>query len=168
MKQLIYLLTGPVLLASCAAPKLTYQFDTHRYQTVSKENQATRAQFTAAVRPEEWVASTEPGPVVIPAAAGQPTADEELRSGAELQQKPLRAQHLAKKMRVNEAAANAVPQVKNDQTTELDEDLKMAAVFGTMGIVGLLLSGLGDFFLFIGGLALLAGAFFFIRWLIRQ
>lgn len=168
MKRLFLLLSGMLVWASCSAPKMAYQFDTHRYQSVSKKENGPRAHFTPAIRPDEWVASAEPGLATAPAATAQTAAGTPDRATQKKLQANSRAPRLTKKIRVTEVAGGGNPQLKNDRTTDLDQDLKMAAVFGTLGIVGLLLSGLGEFFLFIGGLALLAGTFFFIRWLIRQ
>ncbi len=48
----------------------------------------------------------------------------------------------------------------------LDKDLKLAAIFGAVGIVALLIGG--DVFWVIGGIALLIGVVFFVMWLARQ
>jgi hypothetical protein len=47
----------------------------------------------------------------------------------------------------------------------MDHDLKLAAIFGAVGIVGLLITGV---FYYIGAIMLLIGAFFLVKWIIRQ
>src|SRR5690606_8941765 len=48
----------------------------------------------------------------------------------------------------------------------MDHDLKMAAIFGAVGIVALIIGG--DVFWIIGGIALIIGVVFFVLWLSRQ
>lgn len=48
----------------------------------------------------------------------------------------------------------------------MDNDLKLAAIFGAVGIVALIISG--DVFYIIGGIALIIGVVFFVKWLVRQ
>jgi hypothetical protein len=50
----------------------------------------------------------------------------------------------------------------------MDNDLKLAAIFGAVGIVGLMLGGATDVFWIIGGIALLVGVVFLVKWLVRQ
>jgi hypothetical protein len=55
-----------------------------------------------------------------------------------------------------------------EATQALDKDLKLAAIFGAVGVVGLILGGASGAFWIIGGIAMLIGVVFFIKWLIRQ
>jgi hypothetical protein len=48
----------------------------------------------------------------------------------------------------------------------MDHDLKLAAIFGAVGIVALIIGG--DVFWVIGGIALIIGVVFFVLWLSRQ
>jgi Flp pilus assembly protein TadB len=48
----------------------------------------------------------------------------------------------------------------------IDRDLKLAAIFGAVGIVALIISG--QVFWIIGGIALIIGVVFFVKWLVRQ
>jgi hypothetical protein len=48
----------------------------------------------------------------------------------------------------------------------IDNDLKLAAIFGAVGVVGLIIGG--DVFYIIGAIALLIGVVFFVKWLVRQ
>ena len=55
-----------------------------------------------------------------------------------------------------------------EATKALDRDLKLGAIFGAVGVVGLILGGASAVFFYIGGIALIIGVVFFVRWLIRQ
>jgi hypothetical protein len=48
----------------------------------------------------------------------------------------------------------------------MGQDMKLAAIFGAVGIVLLIIGG--DVLTIIGAVALLVGLYFFIRWLIHQ
>ena len=48
----------------------------------------------------------------------------------------------------------------------MDPDLKLAAIFGSIGVVTLIIGG--DVFAIIGGIAMIVGLVFFVRWLVRQ
>jgi hypothetical protein len=52
------------------------------------------------------------------------------------------------------------------KTNAMDHDLKLAAIFGAVGLVALIISG--DVFYVIGGIALIIGVVFFVKWLVRQ
>lgn len=55
------------------------------------------------------------------------------------------------------------------KSSSIDHDLKLAAIFGAVGIVGLLLGGsAGQFFTVIGAIALIIGVVFFVKWLMEQ
>jgi hypothetical protein len=58
--------------------------------------------------------------------------------------------------------------VTSTKSSRLDHDLKLAAIFGAVGIVGLLLGFAGQFFVVIGAIALIIGVVFFVKWLMEQ
>jgi hypothetical protein len=64
------------------------------------------------------------------------------------------------------AAKRNFDSVKGAQASGMDHDLKLAVIFGAIGIVGLAIGG--DVFYIIGGIALLIGVVFFVKWVIRQ
>lgn len=58
--------------------------------------------------------------------------------------------------------------VSSTQSSRIDHDLKLAAIFGAVGIVGLLLGSAGQVFTVIGAIALIIGTVFFVKWLLEQ
>jgi F0F1-type ATP synthase assembly protein I len=149
---------------------MAYRFDTHRYQSVAQKTQPEQMVTTAtAIDPNEVLASAEPvwleptAPIEL-----EPTATPASLSKAE--QKELRSQLKAqlKTQLTPEKKAAIKKQLKADKAAGMDHDLKLAAVFGAVGIVGILLGAAADVFLIIGGIALLIGVIFFIKWLVRQ
>jgi hypothetical protein len=77
--------------------------------------------------------------------------------------------HLLKKeirsIRKNQKKEMSIASIKS---AHLDHDLKLAAIFGSVGIVGLLLGFAGQFFVVIGAIALIIGVVFFVKWLMEQ
>ena len=68
----------------------------------------------------------------------------------------LKTQKMNKKMGIEATQASK----------RMDNDLKLAAIFGAVGIVALIISG--QVFYIIGGIALIIGVVFFVKWLVRQ
>jgi uncharacterized membrane protein len=151
-------------LISCSGPKFAYQFDTHRYQSASK-NQEHILPDMPPVHAHELVASAE---LVMAesalARAEKPVAIEE--PSAKIEQFDNSAQSVGQQKPGKKAEPKK--QLKSEKSANMDHDLKLAAIFGAVGVVGILLGGIGDFFLIIGGIALLIGVVFFVKWLIRQ
>lgn len=58
--------------------------------------------------------------------------------------------------------------VSSTQSSSIDHDLKLAAIFGAVGIVGLLLGSAGQVFTIIGAISLIIGTVFFVKWLLEQ
>jgi hypothetical protein len=52
------------------------------------------------------------------------------------------------------------------KTKVIDHNLKLAAIFGAVGVVGLIIGG--NAFTIIGGIALIIGVVFFVMWLVNQ
>jgi uncharacterized MAPEG superfamily protein len=68
---------------------------------------------------------------------------------------------------VKEQKAKLAP-TSTHATNAMENDLKLAIIFGAVGIVGLMLGGASNAFFYIGGIALLIGVVFFVKWVIRQ
>ncbi|MFY8036778.1 MAG: hypothetical protein ACOVMQ_06405 [Cyclobacteriaceae bacterium] len=73
-----------------------------------------------------------------------------------------------KKMVRNQKAEKKEMSSSATQAKGLDHDLKLAAIFGAVGVVGLLLGSAGQFFTVIGAISLIIGTVFFVKWLMEQ
>lgn len=169
MKSVSVLVLGALVCASCATPKFAYKFSTHRYSTASTSADAVQMRVTPPMQPAEWIASSHPDmtDVVSPPAA-QPAAREVMVPQREIAAPQPEAKRSWKEQR-SASQTNVSKKIFTvNRAQEFDHDLKLAAIFGSVGIVGLLLGVVGEFFLFVGALSLLVGTFFFIRWLLRQ
>jgi hypothetical protein len=164
MKKIIYLLSI-VLLGACSSPKYTASFnsyDTPGYRAVkSTETPAP------AINPTELTASTSMAPVEI---KKEVTSTTEVRKTyvqmSKSERKTLR-NHLRSEIKTYVKDQKKKLEPNTVQATHgMDNDLKLAAIFGAVGIVAFIIGG--DVFWIIGGIAMIIGVVFFVKWLVRQ
>ena len=155
------------LLTSCSAPRYYYYFD-HQNHNPVKEVKAPDEKSVLVLEGQSshLVASSDRGVVVSP-----PMLDKRVAKQRIVERKPGGQQTVIKHAqwkKVIRASMKATSRVnpKAQASGSLDYDLKMAAIFVVVGIVGLAISG--NAFQIIGGLSLLIGVVFLIKWLIRQ
>jgi preprotein translocase subunit SecF len=111
-------------------------------------------------------ASVSATPVVLPAVGTQKDVKKAYNQLTKEEKKKVR-QLLKKEIKAilknSKKNANTVTtQISGD----MDHDLKLAAIFGAVGLVGLLIGG--NFFGVIGAVAMIIGLVFFVKWLMRQ
>jgi hypothetical protein len=165
MRNKLLFVLSLALLAACSSPKYTYNFDHYNYNAGKKKsiasNETVVMQGPEVVQPNELVASAER----VTIAAEKTEVKNEVRKTyvqmTKSERKDLRIQlkseikkHIKEKKDVKQATAIG------------DRDLKLAAIFGAVGIVGLIIGG--DVFYIIGAIALIIGVVFFVKWLVRQ
>ncbi len=166
MKKTLLLLAFVVAMASCSSPKYAYYFSRHQ-QAVAKQDGialpqmaagAQRAEvLTASVSPVSML-SNETASVAPDFKSSAPELSKEKRAALRHDMKKAIAKlRVDKKMKSSLAAAKA---------SGMDNDLKLAIIFGAVGIVGLIIGG--NVFTVIGGIAMLIGVVFFVKWIIRQ
>lgn len=167
MKKIIYLLSV-VLLGACSSPKYTASFNS--YDT-PPGNRAVKSIETPAptstINPNELIASTSMAPVEI---KKEITPTTEVRKTyvqmSKTERKALRSQLRSEiKTYVKDQKKKLEPTTVQ-ATHGMDNDLKLATIFGAVGIVALIIGG--DVFWIIGGIAMLIGVVFLVKWLIRQ
>jgi uncharacterized membrane protein len=181
MRKYFLLVLSIAVLASCSAPKYAYHFDHYDYNSGKKQADATTGKVTetpvdAETSPltlpaETMVASADEKAVVL----AEPTADMKAQAEAAKEKFAAMSKEERKAFK-KEAKAQIRQYIKAAKSGDkaqmelaakgMDKDLKMAAIFGAVGIVALLIGG--DVFWVIGGIALLIGVVFFVMWLARQ
>lgn len=171
MKRTLLVLAGLAFMAACSSPKYTYNFGHYNCHAGMKKETApalTSNDGPQPIQPELLTASAgnEVGFVETATPAienkavstkktyGQMTKAErkEVRSSVKEIKKVIEAE----KEGIKESAS----------TKGMDHDLKLAAIFGAVGIIALIISG--QVFYIIGGIAMLIGVVFFVKWIIRQ
>jgi hypothetical protein len=168
-RKLLYLLSL-ALLAACSAPKYSYNFDYYNYNGGKKKSAAPAEnvvmQAPEVIQAEELVASAE-STVVLPETAAAEKSTEVRKTYAQMN----KSERKEVRRQIKAVVKNYVKTQKDNikaakESKAMDNDLKLAAIFGAVGIVALIIGG--EVFWIIGGIALLIGVVFFVKWLIRQ
>lgn len=180
MKKYVLLFISMVILASCSSPKYTYYFDYYDYNSgkkkvtaqdglVSQEQLKTNStdvpEVKSTVRVDEktLVASTKEKEVYM--AKPAPTISKEeavarIKSMSKEEKRELKKE-IKRYVKERKKAGIDVNSAK-----AMENDVKLAAIFGVIGIVLLIIGG--DVLYVLGAIALIVGLYFFIRWLTRQ
>lgn len=167
MKSTLYSLLALILISSCSSPKYAYNFDYYDYNSGKKVQKAELAVADGAttINPKTLLASKENTILitefdskkeVTPAIEIKKTYLQMTKS----ERKEFRSE-LKKYIKVKKESVKA-----EKNANAMDNDLKLAAIFGAIGMVALIISG--DVFYIIGGIALIIGVVFFVKWLVRQ
>lgn len=162
MKIRLHLLACVALCAACSAPKIAYKFDYHDYNAGRKSKDVQQEVASnpgpAPVQSESLVAmepTIEAKPVIADGKTYEEMSKKERRAFVKEVKKEIKK---LDKKKDNSASVSAAK--------GMDRDLKLAAIFGAVGIVALIING--TVFYIIGGIALIIGIVFFVKWLIRQ
>lgn len=167
MKKILYVLVISIAASACSSPKYTASFNSYdkhaNYQTAAKSETAVAE--PALIAQPELLASTSSAPIEIKSAP-----KEEIRKTyiqmTKAERKALRTDLRSEiKTYVKEHKKNLTVE-STKATAGMDNDLKLAAIFGAVGIVAMFIGG--DVFWIIGGIALIVGVVFFVKWLVRQ
>lgn len=167
MKFRLLSLAFVALCAACSSPKMAYKFDYHDYNAGRKSKDVQ----------QEVAANPGPTPVaagqLVAEAAETPVVVAEGKTYDEMTKKERRAfvkeirKEIKQEIKEVKKTLKKKDNVENVQASKaIDRDLKLAAIFGAVGLVALIISG--QVFWIIGGIALIIGVVFFVKWLIRQ
>ena len=180
MKKIILLMAGGLMIASCSTPKYAYHFDHYDYNSGKKHavaqtttNTAEAAEVSPLIIPEQsMVASVATSPVPVSAKnitpADQKAIAEKIASLSKAERKDLKKElkEEMKKMVKAKKSGDNFETVK--ATKQWDHDLKMAAIFGAVGLVLSLFYGVSPVFWVLGVIALVVAIVFLIKWISRQ
>ena len=168
MKTRLFALLVLVVAASCSAPKQIFPFGYYDYEAGRKSAQKEQGVASAEV-------AKEITQVEQPATFTETTAFNKAKNGssdaAALTKTEKRAygQEIKKEIKTAWREVKKVNSVKEVRSAKsMDNDLKMAAIFGAIGLGLGLLFGVSEIIGFIGFVAIVVALFFLIRWLLRQ
>lgn len=155
MRNQVQAIVLMLMFVGCTCPRYTASF----------RNPQSQPEWSPIkpIEPDQLLASKNEAPVTIV------TAEPEVRKTYiqmnKAERKELRSQikqNIKKVAKTNYGA---------ESTTAMqgwDDDLKLAAIFGVVGITGLILGNISGIFAIIGAIALIIGVVFFVKWIIRQ
>jgi len=167
MKKILYLFVL-TLMASCSSNKYAANFNYYKTNSGFAGGYGELKITETAIAPIEsakLIASTDEKAIILDEA---PSAKEERKTYVQMnktERKALR-QYLKKEMKTLGKAKKSESVESVSSTKAMEKDLKLASIFGAVGIVGLIIGG--DVFYIIGAIALLIGVVFFVKWLVRQ
>jgi len=168
MKRNLLCLLSLALLAACSAPKYSYNFSQYNYNAGKKKaaisNESVVMQGPAEIKAEELTASAEITVAPVATVASETKSIEVRKTYAQMTKSERKEVRKQLKAAVKDYVKEKKDNVK--ATKGMDKDLKLAAIFGAVGIVALIIGG--NVFWIVGGIALLIGVVFFVKWLIRQ
>lgn len=168
MKSTLLYLLALVLITSCSAPKYAYHFDHYDYGA-GKKTEVTKTSkpesIIAPVEVEKLLASTNNTFVLAGTPNGEANNDNlEVRRTYTQMSKSERKVFRADVKEYIKEKKESIKAAK--KSNAMDNDLKLAAIFGAVGLVALIISG--DVFYILGGIAMIIGVVFFVKWLVRQ
>ena len=183
-RKLLYLLSI-ALLAACSAPKYSYNFGTYDYNAGKRKAapvEATAQQKVVQGQRQEEL--TAPAEMTASVEATSSRVEKSIESSALTNvQTSLKAKYeLMSKSEKKEFRKEVLHAAKNyskamkrgdhiaaeKAVQALDHDLKLAIIFGAVGLAITLFGGLGYAFYVVGVIAFLIGLVFFIKWVLRQ
>lgn len=177
MNKQLFLLSSVLALAACSSPKYAYKFDTYDYNSGRKKADASLVLQKS---------NHETSPLVVLqdlTASVSPTvfSEKPIASGSALVEKAERYKNMSRderkdfKRELKKEIKNYAKQIKSESsvesisaTKELDDELKLAIIFGAIGITLTILGGISTVFWVLGVVGLVIGLVFFIRWISRQ
>ena len=166
MKKIYYLILAGIVFASCSSPKYTASFNSYEKYAAKPQAQPT-APVAVAPTQEVVLASVSAAPVELSRETAPSTAVKKTYVQMNKVERKALRNHLRSEVRtyVKEHKKNhSIESAKANKG--MDNDLKLAAIFGAVGLVALIISG--NVFYIIGGIALIIGVVFFVKWLVRQ
>lgn len=187
MKKHLLLLASVVLLAACSTPKYAYYFDHYDYNSGKKKVVVPETELTSTALPapamsplrlDEQAVTASAESKIKPVTAAPMVAKLEKDRAALLASKYkslTKAEKREFRKEVKEVVKEAIKAKKEGKSIEsiaevhaMDNDLKMALIFGIVAIVLGAFGGTGNVFWILSIIALVVAIVFFIQWLARQ
>lgn len=182
MKKYLLLFTSVLLLASCSTPKYAYYFDHYDYNSGKKKIapagelaqvtlstpetsplQLDHASVTASA--ESRLTNVENVPVAVKEKA---LLEKKYSSLSRAEKREFRKELKSEIKQMVKAAKSGEGISSIAATKAMDHDLKMALIFGIVGIVLSAFGGVNSVFWVLGTVAVVVALVFLIIWLSKQ
>ncbi|MFZ6010202.1 MAG: hypothetical protein ACOYXT_07605 [Bacteroidota bacterium] len=187
MKTQVLPLIAMVLLVACSPPKYAYYFDHYNYNSGRKQAELGQTALTKAQGTEVSPIFIEEKSLVANADKVQPTANS-VKVSANRQEPVIDKQAFVEKFKAmsNDERKTFRKNLKDEMkklikakksgdegastaaVKAMDYDLKMAIIFGAVGVTLSLLGGVNTVFWVLSVIAIVIGVVFLIKWLSRQ
>jgi len=176
MSKHILVLIVILAFASCTSQKYAYHFDHYNYhigEKVGDDEIPTLTESPLTFNAEKLTASTIMASDAAAAEKASPFASiqEKAHQYKDMSRKDRRAfrKELSSKIKDYALEVRSGEKGSNvEATQQLDDELKLAIVFGAVGITLVVLGGINTIFWVLGAVGLAIGLVFFIRWISTQ
>ena len=172
----LFTLCSLVLLVACSSPKYAYHFDRHDYNSGKKHHaEKSLAMETGEMSPlslnNETLSASSDDKIIVLAEEKKPVITSEEKA---MFMKKYTAMTKTERKEFRKELKNEIRKItklkKEDDSVHasaaLDNDAKLAIIFGGIGVILLLLPG--QIFLVLGAISLIIGFIFFVKWISRQ
>jgi hypothetical protein len=171
MKLQLVLLGAVVFLAACSSPKYVYHFDHYNYSSGKKTATKETVQPSPLKIADETMVASKDNSVIYEQKATKVEQKDvdafvaRYRAMSKSEQKEFKKElkkeikAVVKKEKADKKKADSIKEAK-----AMEPELALAAIFGGAGIVFIFLAGISNIFWVLGAVAIVVGAFFFIRW----
>lgn len=183
MKKYLLLLASVLLLAACSSPKYAYYFDHYDYNSGKKtvETPGIQVAQTTIATPEMSVLQldreavtasaesrikvVESVPVMVKEKA---LLQEKYASLSRTEKKEFRKELKSEVKRIIKAKKSGESIASIASSMQMEQDLKLALIFGIVGIVLTALGGVNSIFWILGTISLVVAIVFLIKWIAEQ
>lgn len=180
MKKTILFIAWALILGSCSSPKYAYNFDHYDYNSGKKNSisqkivtsESTTPTSPILIKHEQVVASSTSTPTTFPentaVVVDKKVIAEKIASLSKAERSQLK-KDLRSELNTYKKAKKSGDNIQSvHATNQWDHDLKMAAIFGAIGLVLSLFYGVSPVFWVLGVVAIVIAVVFLIKWLSRQ
>ena len=183
MKKFLSFIASLLLLAGCSSPKYAYYFDHYDYNSGKKSLKAEKMllsqQVTAMpetsplhINKEAVTASAESRITntenINLTAADKTLLERKYSSLTRAEKKEFRKELKAEVKKMIKARKSGESITAVTATKVMDQDLKMALIFGVVGVILSIFGGVNSLFWILGTIAIVVGLVFLIIWLAKQ
>ena len=167
-----------IVFAACSSPRYTYHFDHYDYESGRRKDismqQGPAGESPVLLAEHDYVASQAdaapagPGDVVISSASPESHHSRNYKAMTSAERKNFRKEIKSQVRQYAKAIKSGQATASVSATSELDDELKLAIIFGAVGITLTVLGGINTIFWVLGVAGLVIGLVFFIRWIQTQ
>lgn len=174
MKSRILIPVAVIMFWACSTPRYSYHFDTYDYNSGRKQSSGStsgdQASETSPVLMDNPVlearADAIADPSIRPASGKTESSVTPAITRTERKEIKKDLKNLVKEYSKLKKKSDHVG--TSQASKQMDHDLKMAAIFGAVGLLLSLLGGVHTLFWVLGVVALVIGVVFLIKWIARQ
>lgn len=180
MRNYLLPLLAILILSACSTPRYTYNFDYYDYNA-GKKTQVAKAQVAeetgfVPAPAEEMEASTNSTPVIMEnkkattEAKAAPVASQKAKTTMTREEEKALKKEMKKELKsaIKSAKKASATMDAPGATKAMDNDLKLAIIFGAVGLVLSLFGGVSGAFWVLSVIAFVIGVVFLVKWLVRQ